>query len=155
MATLAPRVTSVPVHAVSYTLPQTRSSPLCFVSRQQCLDVDFPGFWKTVGVRSLCSCHVVVHIRHHDSNTGTSRGSTRTSCGVHPAGAHVSDCNCDDDRDSVDMNNSNSPRFHIDRRLSPRGERWLSGVQHCRKALTARQQPKYCTLCTDLAATIW
>ena len=53
MATLAPRVTSVPVHAVSYTLPQTRSSPLCFVSRQQCLDVDFPGFWKNVRVRLL------------------------------------------------------------------------------------------------------
>ena len=37
----------------------------------------------------------------------------------------------------------NSPRFHIDRRLSPRGEWWLSGVQHCRKELTARHQPKY------------
>ena len=52
---------------------------------------------------------MVVHIRHHDGDTGTSRGSTRTSCGVHPAGAHVSDCNCDDDRDSVDMNRVGIP----------------------------------------------
>ena len=36
-----------------------------------------------------------------------------------------------------------SRRVHIDRRLSPQGEWWLSGVQHCRKELTARQQPKY------------
>ena len=33
-----------------------------------------------------------MHTRHHDGDTGTSRG-------VHPAGTHVSDCNCDDDRD--------------------------------------------------------
>ena len=37
----------------------------------------------------------------------------------------------------------NSPRFHIDRRLSLRGEWWLGGVRHCRNELTASQQPKY------------
>merc|ERR1712136_621691 len=73
------------------------------------------------GQRSTCSCHScgtsgnsrtardlcarasgelqLAPNRHRDGDTGTSRGSTRTSCGVHPAGAHVSDCTCDDDRD--------------------------------------------------------
>ena len=52
VATLAPRVTSVPVHAVSYTLPQTRSSPLCFASRQQCLD-------STLGIMTATPAPVV------------------------------------------------------------------------------------------------
>merc|ERR1712135_246873 len=73
------------------------------------------------GQRSTCSCHScgtsgnsrtardlcarasgelqLAPNRHRDGDTGTSRGSTRTSCGVHPAGAHVSDCTCDDDCD--------------------------------------------------------
>ena len=55
--------------------------------------------------RSTCSC----------PGCGTS-GNSRTACdhasssrGAHPAAAHVSDCNCDDDRDSVDMNRVGIP----------------------------------------------
>ena len=53
--------------------------------------------------RDLCAraggeLHLAPDPQHHDGDTGTSRGSTCTSCGVRPAGAHVSDCTCGDDR---------------------------------------------------------
>ena len=61
--------------------------------------------------RSTCSCHGFgtnarasgeLHLApdgHCDGVTSTNRGSTRTSCGVHPGRANVSDCTCDSDRD--------------------------------------------------------
>ena len=61
--------------------------------------------------RSTCSCHgfdtsarasgelYLAPDGHRGGVTGINHGSTRSSCGVHPGRAHVSDCTCDSDRD--------------------------------------------------------